>query len=93
MLYNFFNVYLFYWIEILDSDKKKKKRKSRWGTEEKKTFIPGMPTTMPSNLTPDQQEAYVSKFFFSFIPVGRLVPFETILTIKVSKRHLHFLVC
>lgn len=40
---------------------RKKKRKSRWGTEEKKTFIPGMPTTMPPNLSPEQQQAYIGK--------------------------------
>ena len=39
---------------------KKKKRKSRWGNDEKeKTFIPGMPTVLPANLTKDQQEAYL----------------------------------
>lgn len=40
---------------------RKKKRKSRWGTEEKKTFIPGMPTTMPPNLSPEQQQAYIAQ--------------------------------
>lgn len=40
---------------------RKKKRKSRWGTEEKRTFIPGMPTTMPPNLSPEQQQAYIGK--------------------------------
>lgn len=40
---------------------RKKKRKSRWGTEEKRTFIPGMPTTMPPNLSPEQQQAYIAQ--------------------------------
>ena len=44
----------------LDGERKKKRR-SRWGTEEKKTFIPGMPTTMPPNLSPEQQQAYIGK--------------------------------
>lgn len=47
--------------EDQDTDRKKKKRKSRWGTEDKKTYIPGMPTTLPPNLTPEQQEAYVTQ--------------------------------
>ncbi|XP_055921713.1 splicing factor 1 [Eupeodes corollae] len=39
---------------------KKPKRKSRWGgTENDKTFIPGMPTILPSTLDPTQQEAYL----------------------------------
>ena len=42
---------------------KKQKRKSRWGgTENDKTFIPGMPTILPSTLDPTQQEAYLGKF-------------------------------
>ncbi|EDO45484.1 predicted protein, partial [Nematostella vectensis] len=38
---------------------RKKKRKSRWGGEDKKMIIPGMPTTLPPNLKPDQQKAYL----------------------------------
>lgn len=42
---------------------KKKKRRSRWGGDEKeKTFIPGMPTVLPANLTKDQEEAYLVQF-------------------------------
>jgi len=48
----------------LASDRKKKKR-SRWGVDEKeKTFIPGMPTVLPANLTKDQEEAYLSNLRF-----------------------------
>ncbi|XP_034660163.1 splicing factor 1 isoform X1 [Drosophila subobscura] len=42
---------------------RKRKRKSRWGgTENDKTFIPGMPTILPSTLDPAQQEAYLVQF-------------------------------
>ncbi|KAH8312146.1 hypothetical protein KR044_009596 [Drosophila immigrans] len=42
---------------------RKRKRKSRWGgTEKDKTFIPGMPTILPSTLDPAQQEAYLVQF-------------------------------
>ncbi|CRK88516.1 CLUMA_CG002213, isoform B [Clunio marinus] len=44
-----------------ESDRKRK-RKSRWASSNdgnEKTFIPGMPTILPSNLNPDQQEAYL----------------------------------
>lgn len=52
----------------LTSDRKKKKR-SRWGVDEKeKTFIPGMPTVLPANLTKDQEEAYLSNEQ-SFLPL------------------------
>uniref|UniRef100_A0A182K9D0 Splicing factor 1 n=1 Tax=Anopheles christyi TaxID=43041 RepID=A0A182K9D0_9DIPT len=39
---------------------RRRKKKSRWaGGDHDKTFIPGMPTVLPSTLTPDQQEAYL----------------------------------
>ncbi|CAH1795116.1 unnamed protein product [Owenia fusiformis] len=40
---------------------KKKKRRSRWGTqtETEKIFIPGMPTTLPPNLSKEQEEQYL----------------------------------
>ncbi|XP_065897643.1 splicing factor 1-like isoform X2 [Dysidea avara] len=37
----------------------KKRRKSRWGTEETKTIIPGLPTVLPSNLTGEHQRMYL----------------------------------
>lgn len=44
-----------------DSDAgRKKRRKSRWGNDEKeKSFIPGMPTVLPSNLSKTQEKAYL----------------------------------
>lgn len=47
---------------------RKRKRKSRWASSNdgnEKTFIPGMPTILPSNLNPDQQEAYLGNYFHS----------------------------
>lgn len=45
---------------------KKRKRRSRWGGDEKeKTFIPGMPTVLPANLTKEQQEAYLGNYLES----------------------------
>lgn len=42
----------------------KKPRKSRWSTN--KSFVPGMPTILPSNLSDDQRQAYLRKdLFFS----------------------------
>ncbi|CAL1541757.1 unnamed protein product [Lymnaea stagnalis] len=38
---------------------RKKKRRSRWNTEEEKIVIPGMPTVIPSNLSELQQRQYV----------------------------------
>ncbi|KHN82848.1 Peptidyl-prolyl cis-trans isomerase E [Toxocara canis] len=37
----------------------KKARKSRWSTT--KSFVPGMPTILPSNLSDDQRQAYLRK--------------------------------
>jgi splicing factor 1 len=42
--------------------RRKKKRASRWAANEsEKAFIPGIPTMMPSNMTQDQEKAYLSK--------------------------------
>ena len=54
-------VYPVFEMSFLQGNERKRKRKSRWGTEDKRTFIPGMPTTMPPNLSPDQQRAYIGK--------------------------------
>lgn len=43
-----------------DANDRKRKKKSRWGGSElEKTFIPGMPTVLPHNLTKEQEEAYI----------------------------------
>jgi hypothetical protein len=49
--------------ETDDAAGRKKKRKSRWGTEDvtERLFIPGMPTTLPGNLSKEQEEAYIRK--------------------------------
>ena len=56
-------------LETDDAAGRKKKRKSRWGTEDvtERLFIPGMPTTLPGNLSKEQEEAYIRKFFFKFV--------------------------
>jgi hypothetical protein len=43
---------------------RKRKKRSRWGNEDpgEKLFIPGMPTILPSNLSKEQEEAYLRKF-------------------------------
>ncbi|XP_028050811.1 splicing factor 1 isoform X1 [Monomorium pharaonis] len=39
---------------------RRKRKKTRWGgSEHDKTFIPGMPTVLPTNLTPEQEKAYL----------------------------------
>merc|ERR1719334_1733092 len=42
-------------------ERRARKRKSRWGGSDgtDKTFIPGLPTMLPSGLTQDQEEAYL----------------------------------
>jgi hypothetical protein len=60
---------------FLDKDKesreeRRKRRKSRWGgSEHEKTFIPGMPTVLPTNLTPEQEKAYLCKYLIQDICV------------------------
>jgi hypothetical protein len=41
-------------------ERRAKKKKSRWGSEEEKIEIPGVITTLPSSLTKEQQECYLS---------------------------------
>ncbi|XP_046673760.1 splicing factor 1-like isoform X1 [Homalodisca vitripennis] len=43
-----------------EREERRKRRKSRWGNEEKeKSFILGMPTVLPTNLSKEQEEAYL----------------------------------
>jgi len=48
-------------------EERKKKRKSRWTDETCKTFIPGLPTMIPTGMSKEQEEAYLckSKLFIS----------------------------
>ena len=41
---------------------RKKKRKSRWTDETCKTFIPGLPTMIPTGMSKEQEEAYLCKW-------------------------------
>lgn len=51
--------WIYFALFLTDGDGKKKK-KSRWGgSENDKTFIPGMPTILPATLDSHQQEAYL----------------------------------
>ena len=54
--------------DAADTNDRKKKRKSRWGTDDftEKLFIPGMPTVLPANLSKEQEEAYLRKFISTF---------------------------
>lgn len=39
-----------------------RKRRSRWSkADEDKTYVPGMPTQLPPNLTPDQEKMYICR--------------------------------
>lgn len=50
-----------------DANDRKRKKKSRWGGSDlEKTFIPGMPTVLPHNLTKEQEEAYICKLKLLF---------------------------
>lgn len=45
------------------SEQRVKKKKSRWGgSENDKTFIPGMPTILPASMESHQQEAYLGNY-------------------------------
>jgi hypothetical protein len=49
--------------EETKEERRARRKKSRWGGGEfDKTFIPGMPTILPSNLSKNQEKAYLRKF-------------------------------
>ena len=49
--------------DAADKLDRRKKRKSRWGGDEKeKAFIPGMPTVIPPGLSKDQERLYLRKY-------------------------------
>jgi len=46
-------------------ERRARRKKSRWGGSEfEKTFIPGMPTILPSNLNRSQERAYLCESHF-----------------------------
>lgn len=45
----------------------KKRKKSRWGSEESRTVIPGMPTVIPPNMSEGQQKLYLSNYKYMYI--------------------------
>lgn len=50
------------------AEERRRKKKSRWGgSDNEKTFIPGMPTVLPSTMSADQQEAYLGKYYICFL--------------------------
>lgn len=55
-----------------ENEPPKKKRKSRWNTEETKTILPGLPTVLPSNLTGEHQRMYLSEYLL-FCLINNLV--------------------
>lgn len=60
-------MWLIVYVLASDANDRKRKKKSRWGGSDlEKTFIPGMPTVLPHNLTKEQEEAYIRKLIISF---------------------------
>lgn len=59
-------VNLFNFLGLSAAEERRRKKKSRWGgSDNEKTFIPGMPTVLPSTLSADQQEAYLGNYSLS----------------------------
>lgn len=45
------------------AERRARRRRTRWtGSEHDKTFIPGLPTVLPSTLTREQEEQYLREF-------------------------------
>lgn len=53
----------------LSKEERRKKRKSRWAGEDEKVDLPGIITSLPSSLTKDQQECYLSMAFSSIVEI------------------------
>ena len=44
-------------------EERKRKRKSRWGNSDTdRVIIPGLPTVLPSNITPEQEKTYLCEY-------------------------------
>lgn len=55
-------LFLKIFLEEKEREERRRRRKSRWGgSEHEKTFIPGMPTILPSYLNKEQEDAYLSE--------------------------------
>ena len=48
---------------MLGSSEKKKRKRSRWQSEEKKMIIPGMPMCLPTGMSEEQRTTYISMYF------------------------------
>jgi len=60
-----YDINLRFVLEAESREERRKRRKSRWGGDEnEKTFIPGMPTVLPTNLSKEQEEAYLGNILF-----------------------------
>ena len=44
---------------LFTDEPSRKKRKSRWGSESVKTVLPGLPTSLPANMSEEQQKLYL----------------------------------
>lgn len=50
-----------------DREERKRKRKSRWGNSDTdRVIIPGLPTVLPSNITPEQEKTYLCMYIHRF---------------------------
>ena len=50
-------------VESRSREERRRKRKSRWGgSENDRVLIPGLPTVMPSNLSPEQEKIYLREY-------------------------------
>ena len=58
----------------------KKKRRSRWGGEESRTIIPGLPTVLPPNLSEEQQKLYLCKIYLYTINLSIYIHVSIYLT-------------
>lgn len=50
-----------------NTPEEKKRKKSRWSTT--KSFVPGMPTILPSDLSEDQRQSYLRRFHSEIIKI------------------------
>ena len=53
---------VFYFVIADGAEEPRRKRRSRWAAEDEKVTIPGMPTALPTNMTPEQLEMFLCKF-------------------------------
>lgn len=76
-----------------EAERRARRRRTRWmGSEHDKTFIPGLPTVLPSTLTKEQEEQYLREYLHLLYPMCKAILLPTMICLNVQSV-LNFILC